>query len=175
MKGPDFPTGGIVINQDELLDIYETGTGKVKIRGKVEIEKAKGGKVNLVITEIPFTMIGANIGKFLMDVAALAETKKTQDIVDITNQSSKEGIRIVIELRKDADVENFKISRKHDWKILSVSTCCDDRPETMGRKQIIKANVDSVEVTTRKYKNLRRKTGKRRFRKVLSRRIMSLI
>ena len=108
IKGPDFPTGGIVINEEELLEIYETGTGKIKIRGKVEIEKAKGGRTNLVITEIPYTMIGAGIGKFLMDVAALAETKKTQDIVDITNQSSKEGIRIVIELRKDADVENFK-------------------------------------------------------------------
>ncbi len=91
VKGPDFPTGGIVINQDELLEIYETGTGKIKIRGKVEVEKAKGGKINLVITEIPYTMIGSYIGKFLMDVASLAETKKTQDIVDITNQSSKEA------------------------------------------------------------------------------------
>ena len=76
IKGPDFPTGGIVINEDELLQIYETGTGKIKLRGKVEIEKGKGGKTNLVITEIPYTMIGANIGKFLMDVASLAETKK---------------------------------------------------------------------------------------------------
>lgn len=108
VKGPDFPTGGIVINKDELLNIYEAGTGKVKIRGKVEIEKAKGGKTNLVITQIPYPMIGANIAKFLSDVANLAETKKTQDIVDISNQSSKEGIRIVIELRKDTDVENFK-------------------------------------------------------------------
>ncbi|MBO5209335.1 MAG: DNA topoisomerase 4 subunit A [Lachnospiraceae bacterium] len=160
VKGPDFPTGGIVINQDELLDIYETGTGKVKIRGKVEIEKAKGGKVNLVITEIPFTMIGANIGKFLMDVAALAETKKTQDIVDITNQSSKEGIRIVIELRKDADVENFKNmlykkTRLEDTFGVNMLAIADGRPETMGLKQIIKANVDfQFEVTTRKYKNL---------------------
>ncbi|MBQ6807313.1 MAG: DNA topoisomerase 4 subunit A [Lachnospiraceae bacterium] len=160
VKGPDFPTGGIVINQDELLDIYETGAGKVKIRGKVEVEKAKGGKVNLVITEIPFTMIGTNIGKFLMDVAALAETKKTQDIVDITNQSSKEGIRIVIELRKDADVENFKNmlykkTRLEDTFGVNMLAIADGRPETMGLKQIIKANVDfQYEVATRKYKNL---------------------
>lgn len=89
------------------------------------MEKAKGGRTNLVITEIPYTMIGANIGKFLMDVASLAETKKTQDIVDITNQSSKEGIRIVIELRKDADVENFKnlLYKRPGWKTLSASTC----------------------------------------------------
>ncbi len=160
IKGPDFPTGGIVINKDELLDIYETGVGKIKIRGKVEEEKAKGGRVNLVITEIPYTMIGANIGKFLMDVASLAETKKTQDIVDITNQSSKEGIRIVIELRKDADVENFKNllykkTRLEDTFGVNMLAIADGRPETMGLKQIIKANVDfSFEITTRKYKNL---------------------
>ena len=63
VKGPDFPTGGIVINQDDLLEIYETGMGKVKIRGKVDVEKGKGGHINLVISEIPYTMIGANISK----------------------------------------------------------------------------------------------------------------
>ena len=73
--------------------------GKIKIRGKVEVEKGKGGKDRLVITEIPYTMIGANIGKFLNDIYSLVETKKTSDIVDITNQSSKEGIRIVLELK----------------------------------------------------------------------------
>ena len=160
VKGPDFPTGGIVINEDELLEIYESGTGKIKIRGKVEIEKAKGGKTNLVITEIPYTMIGAGIGKFLMDVAALAETKKTQDIVDITNQTSKEGIRIVIELRKDADVENFKNllykkTRLEDTFGVNMLAIVDGRPETMGLKQILKENVKfQFEVTTRKYTNL---------------------
>ena len=64
IKGPDFPTGGIIVNQDELLSIYEKGTGKIRLRGKVEIEKGKGGRQLLVITEIPYTMIGANIGKF---------------------------------------------------------------------------------------------------------------
>ena len=168
VKGPDFPTGGIVINKDELLDIYETGVGKVKIRGKVEVEKAKGGKVNLVITEIPYTMIGANIGKFLLDVANLAETKKTQDIVDITNQSSKEGIRIVIELRKDADVENFKNllykkTRLEDTFGVNMLAIADGRPETMGLKEIIKANVDfQYEVATRKYKNLLEKELERK-------------
>ena len=106
LKGPDFPTGGIVVNKDDLVKIYESGTGKLRIRGRVEIEKLKGGRQQLVITEIPYTMIGANIGKFLNDIATLVETKKTTDIVDISNQSSKEGIRIVLELKRDADVEN---------------------------------------------------------------------
>ncbi len=160
LKGPDFPTGGIVTNKDELLNIYETGTGKIKIRGKVEYEKLKGGKTNVVITEIPYTMIGANISKFLSDVAVLAETKKTQDIVDISNQSSKEGIRIVIELRKDADPENFvnllyKKTRLEDTFGVNMLAIYNGRPETMGLKDIIKANVDfQFEIATRKYTNL---------------------
>ena len=160
IKGPDFPTGGIVINKDELLDIYETGMGKIKLRGKVEFEKAKGGKTNVVITEIPYTMIGANISKFLMDVAALSETKKTQDIVDISNQSSKEGIRIVIELRKDADPENFvnmlyKKTRLEDTFGVNMLAIYNGRPETMSLRQIIKASVDfQFEIATRKYTNM---------------------
>ena len=160
VKGPDFPTGGIVINKDELLDIYETGVGKVKIRGRVTTEKAKGGRINIVITEIPYTMIGSGIGKFLSDVAALAETKKTTDIVDISNQSSKEGIRIVIEVRKDTDVDNFinmlyKKTRLEDTFGVNMLAIHDGRPETMGLKAILKANIDfQFEVSRRKYTTL---------------------
>ncbi|MGN1205035.1 MAG: DNA gyrase subunit A, partial [Lachnospiraceae bacterium] len=163
IKGPDFPTGGIVINEEELAEIYETGAGKIKLRGKVEVEKAKGGKLNLVITEIPYTMIGLNIAKFLSDVAALSESKKTMDIVDISNQSSKEGIRIVIELKKDTDVENFtnmlyKKTRLEDTFGVNMLAICDGRPETMGLKQILKACTDfQYEVTTRKYTTLLQK------------------
>ena len=107
VQGPDFPTGGIVTNKNDLAAIYETGTGRIRIRGRVEIENLKGGKQQLVVTEIPYTMIGAGIGKFLSDVYSLVETKKTTDITDISNQSSKEGIRIVIELRKNADTDHL--------------------------------------------------------------------
>ena len=168
LKGPDFPTGGIVTNKDELLEIYETGTGKIKIRGKVEYENVKGGKTNVVITEIPYTMIGAGISKFLSDVAALVENKKTQDVVDISNQSSKEGIRIVIELKKDADAENFvnllyKKTRLEDTFGVNMLAISDGRPETMGLKQVLKANVDfQFQVATRKYTNLLAKEMERK-------------
>ena len=166
--GPDFPTGGIVTNKDDLLSIYETGTGKIRIRGKVEVEKGKGGKTNVVITEIPYPMIGANIGKFLADVAALAETKKTADISDISNQSSKEGIRIVIELKRDADVDNFinmlyKKTRLEDTFGVNMLAIADGRPETLGLRAILKAHVDFLyQVTTRKYENLLAKERNRR-------------
>lgn len=168
IKGPDFPTGGIVINKDELAQIYETGTGKIKVRGKVDIEKGKAGKTNVVISEIPYPMIGVNISKFLMDVAALSESKKTQDIVDISNQSSKEGIRIVIELRRDADVDNFvnmlyKKTRLEDTFGVNMLAIADGRPEIMSLKQIIKHNVDfRFQVATRKYTTLLEKERERR-------------
>ena len=163
IKGPDFPTGGIVVNKDDLLQIYETGTGKIKIRGKVDVEDMKGGKKRLVITEIPYTMIGAGIGKFLNDVCALVETKKTTDIVDISNQSSKEGIRIVIELKKGADVENltnmlYKKTRLEDTFGVNMLAVADGRPETMGLKRIIEHHVDfQFEMATRKYQTLLKK------------------
>ena len=160
IKGPDFPTGGIVVNKDDLPEIYETGQGKIKIRGKVGVEDLKGGKKQLVITEIPYTMIGAGIGKFLNDVCNLVETKKTTDIVDISNQSSKEGIRIVLELKKGADVENlknmlYKKTRLEDTFGVNMLAVANGRPETLGLKAIIEHHVDfQFELTTRKYKTL---------------------
>jgi len=160
IKGPDFPTGGVVVNKDDLLQIYETGTGKIKLRGKVETEELKGGKKRLVITEIPYTMIGAGIGKFLNDVCNLVENKKTSDIVDISNQSSKEGIRIVIELKRGADVENltnmlYKKTRLEDTFGVNMLAVAGGRPETMGLRKIIEHHVDfQFELATRKYKNL---------------------
>lgn len=160
IKGPDFPTGGIVVNKDDLLNIYETGQGKIKIRGKVEVEDLKGGKKQLVISEIPYTMIGTGISKFLNDVANLVETKKTTDIVDISNQSSKEGIRIVLELKKGADVENlknmlYKKTRLEDTFGVNMLAVADGRPETLGLKKIIEHHVDfQFELATRKYQTL---------------------
>ena len=135
IQGPDFPTGGIVINKDDLLSVYETGTGKIRLRGRVEIEKLKGGKERIVITEIPYTMMGANIGKFLNDIAGLVENKTTTDIVDISNQSSKDGIRIVLELRKNADTQNiinmlYKKTRLEDTFGVNMLAVANGKPET---------------------------------------------
>ena len=160
IPGPDFPTGGVIANKDELTAIYSTGVGKIKIRGKVEVEQVKGGKERLVITEIPYTMIGANIGKFLNDVYSLVETKKTNDIVDITNQSSKEGIRIVIELRKGADAANlenllYKKTKLEDTFGVNMLAVVDGRPETMGIVPIIRHHVNfQYELAKRKYTTL---------------------
>ena len=168
VKGPDFPTGGIVVNKDELLNIYETGAGKIKLRGKVEVEEMKGGKKRLVISEIPYTMIGSGIGKFLNDVVGLIETKKTSDITDISNQSSKEGIRIVLELKRDTDVENlknmlYKKTRLEDTFGVNMLAVADGKPETLGLKKIIEHHVDfQFELATRKYRTLLAKEQEKR-------------
>ena len=162
MIGPDFPTGGLVVNKSELLDIYESGIGRIKLRGKIEFEPAakKGDKDKLVVTEIPYTMIGAGIGKFISDVVELIETKKTQDITDISNESSKEGIRIVLELKKNADVDKlinmlYKKTKLENTFGVNMLAIVDGRPETLGLKQIIKHHIDfQFELATRKYTTL---------------------
>lgn len=160
IKGPDFPTGGIVVNKDDLPSIYQSGTGKIRLRGKVEIEKGKGGRDRLVITEIPYTMMGANISKFLNDVANLVEKKVTTDITDISNQSSKEGIRIVLELKRNADTDNlinmlYKKTRLEDTFSVNMLAVADGKPETLSLKAILEHHVDfQFELATRKYKTL---------------------
>lgn len=168
LPGPDFPTGGVIVNQDDLMEIYETGSGKLKIRGKVELEKGKNGHDKLVITEIPYTMIGAGITKFLNDVAALVESKKASDIIDISNQSSKEGIRIVLELKKGADAEYlekllYKKTKLEDTFGVNMLAVVDGRPETLGLKKIIEHHVDfQFELCTKKYQTLLKKEQDKR-------------
>ncbi len=168
VKGPDFPTGGIVCNQDDLLEIYETGQGKIRLRGKVDVEKGKNGHVNIVISEIPYTMVGLGISKFLQDVANLYENKFTNDIVDITNQSGKEGIRIVIECKKDTDTEQFinmlyKKTKLEDTFGVNMLAVCDGRPETLSLKGIFEHCAEfQFELANRKYTNLLHKEQEKR-------------
>ncbi len=160
IKGPDFPTGGIVVNRSELEEIYETGIGKIRVRGRTEVEKGKNGRQYLVITEIPYPMIGTNIGKFLCDVADLVEKRQAPEIADISNQSSKEGIRIVLELRKGADAEKLKnlLYRKthlEDTFGVNMLAVSGGRPETLGLKEILEQFTEfQFELNTRKYNNL---------------------
>ena len=145
MPGPDFPTGGIIANKKDLPSIYETGSGKIKLRGRIEVElgKRKADRDKLVISEIPYTMIGAGINKCLVDIAELVESKKLSDVVDISNQSNKEGIRIVLELKKDADVEKiinilYKKTKLEDTYGVNMLAIANGRPETLNLKGILR-------------------------------------
>ncbi|MCC8028150.1 MAG: DNA topoisomerase 4 subunit A [Clostridium sp.] len=165
MPGPDFPTGGIIANKSDLPGIYETGVGKIKLRGRFEVElgKRKADKDKLIISEIPYTMIGAGINKLLVDIADLVESKKLSDVVDISNQSNKEGIRIVLELRKDADIDKiknilYKKTKLEDTFGVNMLAIVDGRPETLGLRGILKNFLNfQYQNTERKYNVLLQK------------------
>ncbi len=165
VKGPDFPTGGIVANKKELLSIYESGSGKIKLRGKIDIEKGKkrGEKDKMIISEIPYTMVGANIAKFISDIFHLIETKQTSDIIDVSNESSKDGMRIVLELRKNADTDRlekllYKKTKLEDTFGVNMLAIANGRPETLSLKKIIAYHLDfQYEIQRRKYETLLKK------------------
>ncbi len=162
LKGPDFPTGGIIANKSELVDIYRSGTGRLKLRGRLQFEKKEGrsDRDKLVVTEIPYTMIGQGIMKFMQDVAQLVEDKILPEIIDISNQSDKNGIRIVLELKANADIERiqnilYKKTRLEDTFGVNMLAIHEGRPETMTLRGILKAYLKfQYEILTNKYQNL---------------------
>ena len=106
IPGPDFPTGGIITNCDALPEIYRTGEGKIRVRAKTEIENGDSGRKNIVVTEIPYTIAGNKL-KLVENLVSLMKDKAFEEIYDVRDESSKEGIRIVIEVKKDRDPENL--------------------------------------------------------------------
>ncbi|HHA8943557.1 TPA: DNA topoisomerase IV subunit A [Streptococcus pneumoniae] len=102
LPGPDFPTGGIIQGRDEIKKAYETGKGRVVIRSKTEIEKLKGGKEQIVVTEIPYEINKANLVKKIDDVRV---NNKVAGIAEVRDESDRDGLRIAIELKKDANTE----------------------------------------------------------------------
>ena len=102
LPGPDFPTGAIIQGRDEIKKAYETGKGRVVVRSKTEIEKLKGGKEQIVITEIPYEINKANLVKKIDEVRV---NNKVAGIAEVRDESDRDGLRIAIELKKDANTE----------------------------------------------------------------------
>ncbi len=169
IPGPDFATGGIVINQKDLEGIYTSGAGRMKLRGRVVYEpgKRKTDKDRLVITEIPYTMVGEGIHRFLADVGSLVETRKLPEVTDITNESAKEGIRIVLELKKGSDIERiknllYKKTKLEDTFGVNMLAIVEGRPETLSLKQILEHSLRfQIEINTRKYTSMLAKERER--------------
>lgn len=105
IKGPDFPTGGTIYDYKEIVQMYATGKGRVVTRAKMEVEEKKGGKMALVVTEIPYMV---NKSTLLSKIAELVKRKKIVGISDLRDESNKEGLRIYIELKRDAVVNKIK-------------------------------------------------------------------
>lgn len=124
LKAPDFPTGGLIINQNELLEGYQTGRGRVRLRGKYTVEKNGKTRENLIFTEIPYAV---NKEKLIEDIAKLCETKEIEGIADLRDESNREGIRIVIELKKDVNPDvmaNILFSKTQLENTFSINFTC---------------------------------------------------
>lgn len=166
IPAPDFPTGGTIINQDDLLSLYESGEGKIRVRSKVEIENGDNGRKNIVITEIPYTIAG-NKTKLVEGLATLMKDKVFDEIYDIRDESSKEGIRVVIEVKKDRDINNllnglYKKSGMEDTYSANLLAVKDQQPITFNLKSILSEFVHfQVELYTKEYEYLLDKALKR--------------
>ena len=162
MPGPDFPTGGIIANKSELRSIYETGVGKLKLRGRLEFVPAakKSERDKLIVTEIPYTMVGAGIGKFMQVTADLVEARRLPEITDIGNASDANGINIFLELKKDSNIDKisnilYKKTRLEDTFGVNMLAISDGRPEVMNLRSILRAWFNfQHEILERKYRAL---------------------
>ncbi len=166
IPAPDFPTGGIIINQDDMYSLYEAGEGKIRVRSKVEIENGENGRRNIVITEIPYTIAG-NKTKLVENLANLIKDKVFDEIYDVRDESSKEGIRVVIEVKKDRDLDNllnglYKKTCMEDTYAANLLAVKEQQPIIFNLKNIISEFVDfQVELYTKEYEFLLDKAIKR--------------
>jgi len=139
IKGPDFPTGGLICGRQGIKDAYFTGKGKLTLRARASIERQKQGRDTIVITEIPYQ---ANKAALIESIAALVEEKKIEGIADIRDESDKEGLRIVVELRRDAEPriilnQLFKHTQLEvTFGIINLALV-DGRPRVLNVKQLI--------------------------------------
>lgn len=166
IPGPDFPTGGIITNASELPGIYATGEGKLKVRAKTEIENGDNGRKNIVITEIPYTAAGCKT-RLVEGLVALMRDKVFEEIFDVRDESSKEGIRIVIEVKKDRDPENLlngliKKSGLEDTYGVNLLAVKEKQPIVFNLLSMVKEFVDfQVELYTKEHKFLLKKAEQR--------------
>lgn len=166
IPGPDFPTGGSIVNSDVLPLLYETGEGRVKIRAKTEIENGENGRKNIVITEIPYTVAG-NKTKLVESLVDLMKDKVFDEIFDVRDESSKEGIRVVIEVKKDRDINNllnglYKKTVMEDTFGVNLLAVKEQQPITFNLKSLIEEFVNfQEELYTKQYQHLLDKAQKR--------------
>lgn len=166
IPAPDFPTGGSIINQDALKEIYSTGEGKIKVRAKTEIENGDNGRKNIVITEIPYTVAG-NKTKLVENLSLLMKEKVFDEIFDVRDESSKEGIRIVIEVKKDRDIDNllnglYSKTSMEDTYSINLLAIKEQQPVTFNLKTLIEEFIAFQKILyTKEYKHLLQKAKQR--------------
>lgn len=164
VKGPDFPTGGIIQGVEGIRNAYETGKGKVVVRCKAEIESVRGGKQQIVITEIPYEIVKANLVKKMDEIRF---DKKVDGIAEVRDDTDRTGLRIIVELKKDADAagilnylyKNTDLQITYNFNMVAIF---NKRPMLLGLKQLLQAYINhQKEVITRRSKYELRKAEER--------------
>lgn len=163
IKGPDFATGGIInTSRENLLSIYETGLGKLRVRGKVEIRDIGHGRKSICVTELPFTMINGT-EKFLNTVAELVRNRELPQVVDIADRGDKDGECLAIDVKKgttDEEIENiinilYKKAGLEDTYGVNINCINNRKPEVMGLRKILKLYTDfKTDIYNKKYTKL---------------------
>ena len=140
VKGPDFPTGGVIIDSDEIEKAYDTGRGKIQVRAKCSIEKGKSGKKLIVIEEMPYQVSKAAL---LEKISRMSQERKEirGDIADVRDESDRTGIRAVIELKKDADAEKilaflYKYTQLQTTFGVNMMAIADGKPKQLSLKEV---------------------------------------
>ncbi|GIP41584.1 DNA topoisomerase 4 subunit A [Paenibacillus sp. J45TS6] len=143
IKGPDFPTGGIIMGGEGILDAYRTGKGRIYIRSKTDIENLRGGKQQIVITEIPYQVVKSRL---VTAMETIRLEKKVEGIAEVRDESGREGLRIVVELKKDADAQGILayLFKKTDLQVtynFNMVAIVNKAPHQLGLKPILEAYI----------------------------------
>ncbi len=160
IKGPDFPTGGIIMGRSIILQAYRTGRGSIIVRGRTEIEEIRKGRMAIIVSEIPYQV---NKAKMVERIAETVKLKIIEGISEIRDESNRTGVRVVVELKKDASPEVvlnqlFKFTPLQTSISFNVLALYNNRPELLNLQQIIKAFVEfREEVITRRSRFLLRR------------------
>jgi DNA gyrase subunit A len=152
VKGPDFPTGGVICGREGIKEAYATGRGKVTVRARATVERQKNGKDMVVVTEIPYQVQKAAL---IESIAALVEEKKIEGISDIRDESDKDGMRIVVELKRDTEPQIilnqlFKHTQLETTFGIIMLALADNRPRVLSLKQMLEAYVGHRKVIIRR-------------------------
>lgn len=153
IKGPDFPTGGTIMGGDGIRDAYSTGKGRIYVRSKTEIETLRGGKQQIVITEIPYQVVKVRLVTAMENIRL---EKKVEGIAEVRDESGRDGLRIVIELKKEADAQGILayLLKKTDLQVtynFNMVAIVNKAPQQMGLKSILEAYIaHQREVVTRR-------------------------
>ncbi|MET3941206.1 topoisomerase-4 subunit A [Paenibacillus sp. PvP094] len=143
MKGPDFPTGGLIMGGEGILDAYRTGKGRIYIRSKTDIENMRGGKQQIVITEIPYQVVKSRLVTAMENIRL---EKKVEGIAEVRDESGRDGLRIVVELKKEADAQGILayLLKKTDLQVtynFNMVAIVNKAPQQLGLKSILEAYI----------------------------------